>query len=130
MRIGSADIMITLFGIPNCDTIKKTRSWLDKAGVDYQFHDYRKDGCPESLIKTFLSQFEFGELINTRGTTWRKLSEDTRNDLDKKSATQLMSTQPALIKRPLLRANNSWLLGFNEARLHEFVTNAKNDSPK
>ena len=122
--------MITLFGIPNCDTIKKTRIWLDKAGVDYQFHDYRKDGSPESLIKTFLTHFEFDELINTRGTTWRKLPEATCNDLDKKSATQLMSTQPALIKRPLLRANNNWLLGFNEARLQEFVANAKNESPK
>jgi len=117
--------MITLFGIPNCDTIKKTRTWLEKAGVDYQFHDYRKDGSPESLIKSFLAQFEYNELINMRGTTWRKLPESSRDKLDEKSAVQLMCSQPALIKRPLLRAEHSWLLGFNEARLQEFVTNSK-----
>jgi len=122
--------MITLYGIPNCDTIKKTRAWLDKAAAEYQFHDYRKDGSPGSLIKTFLTEFEFGELINTRGTTWRKLPEDMRNGLDKNSATQLMSTQPALIKRPLLRADNLWLLGYNEAQLQQFITSTKNNKPK
>lgn len=113
--------MITLYGIANCDTIKKTRAWLDQAGIAYEFHDYRKHGSPETLIRTFIRQFAYNELINSRGTTWRKLSEHTRNTLDQNSAITLMSEQPAIIKRPLLRAGSDWLLGFDETRLRNFV---------
>lgn len=114
--------MIILYGIANCDTIKKTRNWLDTARVVYQFHDYRKDGSPETLIRKFAQAFDYHELVNTRGTTWRKLPESARRDLDQAAAIALMCAQPALIKRPLLQSGNNWLLGYDEARLRDFVT--------
>lgn len=113
--------MITLYGIANCDTIRRTRTWLDQAGVAYEFHDYRKHGSPESLIRQFVQQFAYSELINMRGSTWRKLPEHTRNSLDQDAAITLMSEQPAIIKRPLLQSGSKGLLGFDETRLREFV---------
>lgn len=113
--------MITLYGIPNCDTIKKTRKWLDAAGVDYRFHDYRKDGCPPTLIRTFLQHFDVDDILNTGGTTWRKLPESARENLTKSRAIALMSSHPALIKRPLLHSGDQWQAGFDTARLNGLV---------
>ncbi len=113
--------MITLYGINNCDRIKKTRTWLTDHGVEYKFHDFKKAGCPPALIKQFLEHFTYQELINTRGTTWRKLSEQTKNSLDLKSATVLMCEQASIIKRPLLRTANDWVLGYDEERLVQLV---------
>lgn len=115
--------MITLYGIPNCDTIKKTRRWLESHDAEYQFHDYRKDGCTPALIKQFLAHFDYEQLINTRGTTWRKLPESTRNQLNTAAAVKLMTSHPALIKRPLLTNNNVWLLGYDEAGLTKLLAN-------
>ena len=81
--------MITLFGINNCDTIKKTRKWLEQHGVEYQFHDYKKLGCPAELANTFLEHFSHEQLINRRGTTWRKLPDPVKQSLDRESAVGL-----------------------------------------
>lgn len=113
--------MITLYGINNCDTIKKTRAWLDGKGIDYQFHDYKKAGCPSALAKRFLSQFSVQEIINTRGTTWRKLPESVRANLDEKLAVKLMSEYPSLIKRPLIEAGSNWCIGYDEERMSALV---------
>ncbi len=113
--------MITLYGISNCDTIKKTRMWLTDHGVEYRFHDYKKAGCPPALIEQFLEHFTYQELINTRGTTWRKLSEHTKNSLNLKSASKLMCEQASIIKRPLLQKDNDWLLGYDEQRLGQLI---------
>jgi len=112
--------MLILYGIANCDTIKKTRAWLEKQEIAYQFHDYRIHGSPESLIRKFAGQFTHSELINTRGTTWRSLSEGQRNNLQPDSAISLMSKYPALIKRPLVQSGDAWLLGYDESRLRDF----------
>ena len=106
--------MITLYGIPNCDTIKKARRWLDTNNVDYRFHDYRKDGIPPALLKTWAGELGWEALLNRRGTTWRKLSESERDGINKTRAIALMAQQPALIKRPLLDTGRQKLLGFDE----------------
>jgi len=103
--------MITLYGINNCDTIKKTRKWLQENEIDYEFHDYKKAGCSKHLAETFLKHFDYKELINSRGTTWRKLSDKEKASLDITSAINLMVEQPSIIKRPLLIAER---LGFSD----------------
>lgn len=116
--------MLTVYGIPNCDTIKKTRAWLDAAGIEYRFHDYKKAGCPLALAKRFLQHLGHDELINTRGTTWRKLPEVTRTAVDAKTAAKLMSEYPSLIRRPLIEAEAGWLAGFDEERLRSLASRA------
>lgn len=97
--------MITLYGIKNCDTIKKARRWLEEHGIDYRFHDYRVDGIDLPLLNTFIAELGWQPLLNTRGTTWRKLDEGDRSGItDADSAAALMVEQPAIIKRPLLCA--------------------------
>ncbi len=95
--------------------------WLEQQAIAYQFHDYRIQGSQESLIRKFVEQFAYSELINTRGTTWRSLQENQRKMLDSDSAISLMSKYPALIKRPLLQSGDAWLLGYDESRLRDFL---------
>ena len=113
--------MITLYGISNCDTIKKTRKWLDEHAVEYHFHDYKKAGCSPTLIRQFLQHFSYHDLINTRGTTWRKLTDSIKTQLNTKSAIELMSTQPSIIKRPLLQQEEDWSIGYDETRLLQLI---------
>jgi len=113
--------MITLYGINNCDTIRKTRKWLQRHGVDYQFHDYRKAGCPRELAALFLNHFSHEQLINKRGTTWRKLPDSVKQSLDRESAVTLMSEQPSLIKRPLLNHAGKWIVGFDTKQMEHLL---------
>ncbi len=106
--------MITLYGIANCDTIKKAKQWLEQSGLDYEFHDYKKAGCNEDLARQFIAQFDLDTVINKRGTTWRKLPEQEKNALTPESAVALMASQPSIIKRPIVKAGKLWLIGFNE----------------
>lgn len=114
--------MITLYGIKNCDTIKKARRWLEAQKIEYRFHDYRVDGLDNALLSTFIAQLGWEALLNTRGTTWRKLDESTRHAItDAASAAALMVEMPAIIKRPLLCApGKPMLLGFSESRYQQF----------
>lgn len=105
--------MTTLYGINNCNTIKKTRSLLTELGVDYDFHDYKKLGCDEMLIKKFLRHFDFKSLLNTRGTTWRKLPDVVKKNLSEASAIKIMSENSSIIKRPIIESQGKWLLGFD-----------------
>lgn len=106
-----------MFGIKNCDTIKKARRFLEAAGVDYRFHDYRADGLTGDQLQQFIDVLGYQDLLNTRGTTWRKLPEEEREAItDAGSAKALMLDQPAIIKRPVLRApDGALLLGFSES---------------
>lgn len=112
-----------MYGIKNCDTIKKARRFLDAADTDYQFHDYRADGLSDEQLSLFIEKLGYQALLNTRGTTWRKLSDAEREAVtDAISAKTLMLAQPAIIKRPLLRAPDSDLLvGFSEASYRAFI---------
>lgn len=115
--------MITLYGIKNCDTIKKACRWLEARGVEYQLHDYRVNGLDTSLLNSFIAELGWEALLNTRGTTWRKLDEAHRESIkDAQSATALMLEMPAIIKRPLLCApGQPMLLGFNESNYQQFI---------
>ena len=113
--------MIILYGIRNCDTIKKTLQWLESNGHEYQFHDYRKEGIEASLIHQFLKQFTLEELINKRGTTWRKLPESDKQGLTLENAGKLMETNPSLIRRPILVDGDRWLIGFDPQMFNEIL---------
>ena len=104
----------TLYGIKNCDTIKKARKWLEKNNIDYNFHDFRVDGIDKKLINDCLKHISWETLLNTRGTTWRKLPQATRDNINKSAAIAIMLEQPAIIKRPVLLYKNKYHVGFKE----------------
>jgi Spx/MgsR family transcriptional regulator len=104
-----------MYGIPNCNTIKKARAWLEERGIDYQFHDYRKAGTDPAQLQAWIDEFGWDRIVNTRGMTWRKLDEDTRASMNPEAALQLMLDKPSIIKRPLLVVGDQQILGFDEA---------------
>ncbi|WP_434356416.1 ArsC family reductase [Parasalinivibrio latis] len=108
--------MATVYGIKNCDTIKKARKWLEDNGVTYTFHDYRADGLSAELINTFVAELGWEALVNKRGTTYRQLSEEQKNTLNEESAKALLLEFPAMIKRPILVTANQYHLGFKPAQ--------------
>jgi Spx/MgsR family transcriptional regulator len=107
--------MTTLYGIPNCDTVKKARTWLTEQGVDYTFHDFKKQGVPAELLPTWLAAVGWQTLVNRKGTTWRKLDEATRLTVeDDATATALMLAHPSVIKRPVVVWNDGQIsVGFD-----------------
>ena len=113
---------LRLYGIKNCDTIKKARRWLEEQGIAYQFHDYRVDGLSDERLQGFIDKLGWEPLLNTRGTTWRKLDDSLRASItDADSAAKLMLEMPAIIKRPLLCApGQPMLLGFSETLYSDF----------
>lgn len=106
--------MITIYGIPNCDTMKKARRWLEANGVEYTFHDYKKLGVPEKKLRAWVKQAGWETVLNKRGTTWRKLDDELRNSVDTESAIRIMLEHPAIIKRPVLESGRQLLIGFKE----------------
>ena len=114
--------MITMFGIKNCDTIKKACKWLEAEGIDYQFHDYKKDGLTTDQLNAWVSDLGWEALINKRGTTWRKSPGEGEEAIDKASAVEGMLDNTSIIKRPLLvdDANNK-LLGFKAEDYKNFI---------
>lgn len=106
--------MITMYGIPNCDTIKKAKKWLEANGVDYQFHDYRKNGLEEAQLKAWVDELGWELLLNKRGTTWRQQPDEVKNTIDEAAAIALMLEHPAMIKRPLLDTGSARKVGFKD----------------
>ncbi len=105
--------MITLYGIKNCDTVKKARAWLDAQSMEYRFHDFRKDCLDSDVLEQWEAALGWEALLNTRGTTWRKLDESQREGVDRAKAVALMLAQPSLIKRPVVESGTKTLIGFN-----------------
>ncbi|CAH8201491.1 ArsC family reductase [Vibrio aestuarianus] len=103
---------IIMYGIPNCDTIKKAKKWLDNATVDYQFHDYRKQGIPPELVNQFCQALGWEVVVNKRGTTFRQLSALQKEALNAETAVDLLVENPAMIKRPILMVDNQYYIGF------------------
>ncbi len=101
-----------MYGIPNCDTIKKARKWLEAEGVDYQFHDYRKQGIDAEMIKEFCADLGWENVLNKRGTTYRQLSQQQKDGLSETTAIALLVEQPAMIKRPIIKHNGQLHIGF------------------
>lgn len=93
---------VTMYGIPNCDTIKKARTWLTEHGIAYDFHDYKKAGIARKELEAWTKNVGWETLLNHAGTTFRKLDEADKTGLDEKKAIALMLAQPSLIKRPVL----------------------------
>ncbi len=118
----SSDALPVMYGIKNCDTVKKARRWLDAQQIAYRFHDYRADGLDAALLDTFIAELGWEALLNTRGTTWRKLDDARRESIQNApSAAELMREMPAIIKRPLLCApGKPMLLGFTEASYERY----------
>lgn len=107
--------MITVYGIKNCDTMKKARTWLDSQGVKYEFHDYKVAGIDADVLKRWIGQVGWEVLLNRAGTTFRKLPEDRKTGLDERKAIALMVAQPSMIKRPVLEKGKRLLVGFDPA---------------
>ena len=114
--------MITLYGIPNCDTMKKARKWLDEHGIEYHFHNYKKDGAPEKKLRQWVKQLGWETLLNRRGTTWRKLDESLKNSIDEAAAVQIMLDNPSIIKRPVLVDGKQLQVGFNPSDYASLLT--------
>lgn len=104
-----------LYGIPNCSTVKKARTWLAGHALDVPFHDFRKQGVDATWLRKLVAQMGWQALINMRGTTWRKLTDEEKAAVvDEHSAIALMMAQPSVIKRPVLERDGSYHLGFTE----------------
>lgn len=104
-----------MYGIKNCGTVKKARAWLEVRGVAYDFHDYKTAGVDEAQMRSWVAEFGWEKVLNRAGTTFRKLPEADKADLDADKAVALMLAQPSMIKRPLLDLGPRRLLGFDPA---------------
>jgi len=103
MNIPKTPPAITLYGIPNCDTVKKARTWLTEHGIDYAFHDYKKQGVPTPLLPGWMAAVGWEKLVNRKGPTWRKLDAATQATVvDPASASAVMQANPSVIKRPVV----------------------------
>jgi arsenate reductase len=112
-----ATMKTMLYGIPNCDTVKKARAWLAAHGQDAGFHDFKKDGLDRATVAAWLDQLDWEVLVNRKGTTWRKLPEARRAAVaDKASALELMLESPSVIKRPVLAMAGTLCVGFSDER--------------
>ena len=104
---------VTLYGISNCDTIKKARNWLTQHQVDFSFHDFRKQGLDPALLKRWVEVLGWETLLNKRGTTWRQLSAEVQASIDETAAIDIMFENPAIIKRPVLVRDAKQYVGFS-----------------
>ena len=111
--------MTTVYGIKNCSTMKKAFDWLDGQGVTYDFHDYKKAGITRDRLAAWAERLGWQTLLNTRGTTWRKLPPELQADMDLSKALDLMLAQPSLVKRPILDTGSQLLAGFDA---HAYTT--------
>ena len=116
--------MVKMYGIPNCDTAKKARAWLTEHGLAYSFHDFKKQGVPESRLPAWASAVGWDKLINRQGTTWRKLDAALQNSAATPQAAQvLVLANPSVIKRPVVEwPQGDVTVGFDAARWAEMVT--------
>lgn len=107
--------MIKLYGIKNCDTVKKARRWLEDNAVDYQFQDFRIDGLDKKQLTSWVETLGWEVIVNKRSTTWRNLTDKEKEISTNIQATKLLVANPTLIKRPVVEKNKILLVGFKEA---------------
>ncbi|MBL8473526.1 MAG: ArsC family reductase [Rhodocyclaceae bacterium] len=105
--------MLTIYGIKNCDTMKKAMAWLDQHGIEYQFHDYKKSGVPLQRLQAWLARAGWETLVNRRGPTFRKLPPERQNIADAAAAVALLEQFPSAIKRPVIEAGTELLVGYD-----------------
>jgi arsenate reductase len=110
----------TLYGIPNCDTVKKARTWMAEHGHAFDFHDFKKQGLDRATAAAWLEQLDWEVLVNRKGTTWRKLPDERRAAItDQASALELVLEQPSVIKRPVLDRGGKFSVGFSDSQYLE-----------
>ena len=114
---------ITIYGIKNCDTMKKAFKWLDENGVKYVFHDYKKGGADLAVLKQAIKEHGWETVINRRGTTWRQLPDDIKTAMNNENALKTAEENPSIIKRPLLIAENKSYLGFAPQQYSDLLLN-------
>jgi Spx/MgsR family transcriptional regulator len=115
---------ITIYGIKNCDTMKKARSWLDGKGLAHTFHDYKAEGIDRGHLERWTELAGWDTVLNRAGTTFKKLAEADKQDLDREKAISLMLAQPSMIKRPVLEADGRLLVGFKPDVYEQAFTQA------
>lgn len=103
---------VTVYGIPNCDTVKKARVWLDGRGVAYVFHDYKRQGADPAKIGEWIEQAGLDHVLNRHGTTYKKLPAEMKEDMEGAKAIQAMASNPSMIKRPIVEYDGGLLVGF------------------
>jgi arsenate reductase (glutaredoxin) len=108
--------MTTVFGIPNCDTVKRARAWLAAQGHAYTFHDYKRAGVPADRLRAWVARLGWEALLNRQGTTFRKLPDEERIDLDEERSVALMLAHPSAIRRPVVEHGDMLLVGFAPER--------------
>ena len=113
---------LTLYGISGCDTIRKAKAWLDNQHIEFEFHDYRKQGLDQHQLQSMISALGWEAMLNRRGTTWRNLSDTVRNQIDQDSAIRVMLDNPAIIKRPILARDNQLHVGFSTGQYEEIFS--------
>ncbi len=114
---------IEFYGIPNCDTVKKARKWLDEQEIAYNFHDYKKEGADGEKVAAWVSELGLDVVLNKRGTTFRKLSDAEKSHAaDPAFAVGLMAANPSMIKRPMVEYDGGLLVGFNKAEWEAALT--------
>lgn len=106
--------MLQMYGIKNCDTVKKARTFLEKNKIDYEFHDFKKEPPTKKQIEQWLQQVDWQILLNMRGMTWRRLPETEQENINKSKAIKLMLSNPSIIKRPILEVKTKIFVGFDE----------------
>ena len=106
--------MITVYGIKNCDTMKKTLKWLADHNIEHKLHDYRVEGLDKAFLQQAEAQFGWENLVNKRSTTWRNLDEEVKKTLSKATALSVLADNPTLIKRPIILQEGKALIGFDE----------------
>ena len=114
--------MLTLYGIPSCDSCRKARKWLDANAIAYRFHNLRADCVDDDMLERWLAAVDWKALLNTRSTTWRGLAAGDRTDLDRQRASQLMLAHPTLIKRPVAESGKTVLVGFSAESYADFAS--------
>ena len=111
--------MIILYGIPNCNTVSKARKWLLENNIEHQFHNFKKEGLEQKVLDDWLNALGWEVLLNKRGTTWRKLPEESKADIDRNKACQIMLDNTSIIKRPVMNNNGDFSVGFKEKQYQE-----------
>ena len=113
---------VTLYGISSCDTIRKAKTWLENQRIEFEFHDYRKQGLEQQLLQSMISALGWEAMLNRRGTTWRSLPDTVKDQIDQASAMRLMLDNPAIIKRPILAIHNQLHVGFSDQQYQEIFS--------
>ena len=119
----NASLPVKIYGIKNCDAMKKSLKWLEGNNIEFRFHDYKKEAVTSALVEQWLTTLPLDKLINTRGTTWRKLPEALKENLTIESGIKLIIENTSLIKRPLLDVEGQYYLGFSAEEYAQIFSN-------